>query len=116
MTTLDRLIADTGFPSPDYIKLDLQGAELQCLEGATQCLKRAQAVQLEVSFLPFQQGMPLAADTLAFMKSKGFVCYDILALCPRPLDGSLAQGDFLFVREDSPLRSDSRWASDSVFA
>jgi len=116
MTTLDGLVKRIGFPAPDFIKLDLQGSELACLDGASQCLAHAQAVQLEVSFLPFQMGMPLIAETLEYMRAKGFVCYDILALWNRPLDGALAQGDFLFLRRESILRSDARWAIGADFS
>ena len=86
------------------IKLDLQGAELAALDGATECLKRAKAVLLEVSFIDFERGMPQIADVLAYMKQKGFLPYDILALWHRPIDGAVAQGDVLFVPESSPLR------------
>ena len=109
MTTLDALVERLRFPGPDLIKLDLQGEELPALRGATRCLSRAKAVLLEVSFIDFQPGMPLIADVFAFMKQQGFVPYDVLALWHRPLDGAMAQGDVLFVREDSPLRADRRY-------
>ena len=40
-TTLDALVTQLGLPDPDLIKLDLQGAELMCLDGATRCLRSA---------------------------------------------------------------------------
>jgi hypothetical protein len=104
-----------GFPYPDLIKLDLQGAELDALEGAPESLKRAKAVLLEVSMIDFEKGMPVIGDVVAFMKAKGHVVYDILGLWHRPLDGALAQGDLLFVPETSALRADRRyWAQDAV--
>lgn len=106
---LDNLVEERGFGQPDFIKLDLQGAELSALEGAAKCLKFAQALQLEVSLLPYSEHMPLLADVLAFMKARGFVSYDILALAHRPLDGAMIQCDILFLREDHPLRRDCRW-------
>jgi FkbM family methyltransferase len=109
MTTLDRLVERLAFPWPDLIKLDLQGAELSALRGAPQCLAHARAVFLEVSFIDFEPGMPLIADVFTFMKSSGFVPYDVTALWHRPLDWALAQGDVLFLREDSPLRADRRY-------
>ena len=112
VTTIDRLIERTGFPWPDMVKLDLQGAELDALDGATECLKRARAVLLEVSFIDFEKGMPQVADVLAYMKQKGYLPYDILALWHRPIDGAMAQGDLLFVPESSPLRADKRYWAD----
>ena len=65
---------------------------------------------LEVSFIPFMQGAPLIADVIAFMKENRFRCYDVFALWHRPLDGALAQGDVMFVREDNHLLADDRWS------
>jgi FkbM family methyltransferase len=113
ITTLDALISKMNLPEPDLIKLDLQGAELMCLQGATRALKHAKAIQLEVSFIEFQKGMPLAADVIAFMAARRFRLYDIIALWHRPLDGALVQGDFLFLSESSELLSDRRWSSDA---
>jgi len=114
MTTLDQLIESRKLPYADLIKLDLQGAELRCLRGATRCLERAQAVLLEVTFIPFMKGMPLIEDVVPFMSERGFRLYDILALWHRPLDGALGQGDFLFVSNRNKLTADPRWdISDS---
>lgn len=110
-TTLDALVTRLGLPDPDLIKLDLQGAELMCLDGAKRCLRSAQAVLLEVSFLPFMKGMPLVGEVIPYMAARGFRVYDILGLWQRPLDGTLAQGDFLFVSEKSRLVVDTRWDS-----
>lgn len=108
-TTLDALVRRLGLADPDLIKLDLQGAELMALDGATRCLQSAQAVLLEVSFVPFMNGIPLVGEVIPYMTARGFRLYDVLALWQRPLDGALAQGDFLFVNEKSKLVADTRW-------
>lgn len=110
MATLDRLLAKGQFPSPDLIKLDLQGAELICLAGATACLRHAQVVILETLFLPIYHGAPVLADIVRFMDERGFVCYDVMSLWHRPLDDALAYGDLLFIRKENPLLRDSRWS------
>jgi FkbM family methyltransferase len=111
--TIDALVARLGLPSPDFIKLDLQGAELKALAGAREALKTANAVQLEVGLFAFQKGSPLIGDVMEFMKERGFRTYDILGLWHRPLDGALAQGDVLFIREGHPLVADSRWSAEA---
>jgi FkbM family methyltransferase len=115
-TALDDLIGNMKLPWPDLIKLDLQGAELVALSGATQCLQHAQAIFLEVSFIAMQQGMPILGDVISFMKERGFVCYDIAGLWHRPLDGALAQGDFIFLKQDHKLLADRRWSDDQTWA
>ncbi|HYE19880.1 MAG TPA: FkbM family methyltransferase [Tepidisphaeraceae bacterium] len=112
MTTLDQLVADTRLAGPDLIKLDLQGAELAALSGATRCLAVARAVVVEVSFFAFSDTVPLASDVIAFMKTRGFEPYDVLGLWHRPVDGALAQGDILFVPATSPLRADRRYFAE----
>src|SRR5439155_5570854 len=103
MTTLDSLLTQRGLPDPDMIKLDLQGYELQALEGASRSLEHAEAALIEVSFIELQKGMPRMHEVVAFMAARGFDVYDITALWHRPLDGALAQGDFLFVSRRSAL-------------
>ncbi|CAN5606057.1 N/A [soil metagenome] len=112
ITTLDKLIAHKKFPWPDLIKLDLQGAELQALAGATECLRRGQALLLEVSFIELQKGCPLLYDVVTFCHNAGYRVYDIPSLWHRPLDGALAQGDFLFLKHNHPLLRDARWSED----
>ncbi len=111
--TLDNLLARMQLTSPDYIKLDLQGAELIALQGAIQTLKTASAVQLEVNFIPFQDQGALVGDVVAFMRDHGYRICEIFALWTRPLDGALAQGDVLFLREGHPLFGDKRWSPDA---
>ena len=112
ITTLDKLVQSKNFPWPDLIKLDLQGAELQALAGAGECLKRGQALLLEVSFIELQKGCPLLYDVVTFCHNAGYRVYDIPSLWHRPLDGALAQGDFLFLKNDHPLLRDARWSED----
>jgi FkbM family methyltransferase len=111
MTTLDLLVAKLGLPDPDLIKLDLQGYELEALRGASRCLANAEAVLLEVSLIPMYDGMPLIGDVIPFMSERGFRLYDIPGLWHRPLDGALAQGDFLFIANRSKLVADRRWSA-----
>lgn len=110
LTTLDKLLIDTVFDKPDFIKIDTQGYELEILKGGEKTLSSAEFVLLEVSFLDIYKNCPLVADVLNFMQQHGFVLYDICTLMKRPLDGTLYQSDFLFVKENSRLRSDKRWS------
>jgi FkbM family methyltransferase len=102
--TLDGLRAERGLKAPFLIKADVQGAELDVLAGATETLREAEYVVLEVSFFEFFRGGPLFHDVVAFMRSRGFVAYDLFGFQYRPLDGALSQADVAFVREQGTFR------------
>ncbi len=109
-STLDALFSDT-ITAKDraLLKLDLQGYEMQALSGAREVLPRIEVILSEVSF--FQQAYePKIADLVSFLAASDFVVYDIAALYGRTRDNRLRQGDFVFVRSDSPLMADGRWA------
>lgn len=109
LNRLDDLLAGSPFNKPDFIKIDTQGYELEILKGGGETLSQAEFVLLEVSFLDIYVNCPLVAETIDFMKARGFVVYDICTLMHRPLDKALFQSDFLFIREGSPFRRDKRW-------
>jgi FkbM family methyltransferase len=59
----------------DYLKLDIQGAELDVLRGATNRLKRVVVVNTEVEFVPLYKDQPLFADVDAYLRSQGFLLH-----------------------------------------
>lgn len=76
-TTLDSL----GI-QPDVIKLDLQGAELKALGGATLALPHVQAILCEVNFVPRYEGCALFHEVAAFLDGHGlrlFRLYEVHA-------------------------------------
>ncbi|MDP1946350.1 MAG: FkbM family methyltransferase [Nitrospirota bacterium] len=109
--TLDRLVAERNVPPPFLIKIDVQGAELDALAGAQKVLAKTEYVLLEVSLFQFFRQGPVFCDVVAYMKSKGFVPYDIYGLQYRPLDGALSQIDIAFVKEDGEFRKSHHYAT-----
>ena len=61
----------------DYLKLDVQGAELMVLGGALAMLRDVLVVHTEVEFLPMYKNQPLFADIDAFLRGQGFVLHRI---------------------------------------
>jgi len=109
--TIDSLIQKKKWDAPYLIKVDVQGAELDVLSGAKETLRHSEYVLLEVSFFGFFRDGPQFHDVIAFMKSEGFVAYDIYGLQYRPLDGALSQADLAFVRERGPFREHHYYAT-----
>ena len=110
MTTLDAITEGTLFASPNFIKLDVQGYELEILRGGTRTLQSAEAVLMEVNLLALHQGVPLFHESADYIAHHGFQVYDLCGLIRRPYDGALWQADVIFVRNCSALVSSTRWA------
>ena len=107
--TLDGLLARLhGGEQPgmcDLLKLDVQGAELRVLQGATRCLAQAEAVLLELSVAgSYNLGAPSFAEHVAYLDSKGFSLFDVgeqhrMSGASLTAEGLLFQLDLLFVRK-----------------
>jgi FkbM family methyltransferase len=63
----------------DYLKLDVQGAELMVLKSGRQTLARTAAVHCEVEFAPIYEGQPLYPDIQTFLNGCGFELIDLVA-------------------------------------
>ena len=106
--SVDAILQRKGLPFPDFLKLDVQGYELEVLRGAALALKHAEFCLLEVSMLELFNE-PLFAEVVAFMNVQGFQAYDISQLMRRPFDSALYQVDLLFIKKDSSFVSIKRW-------
>jgi FkbM family methyltransferase len=71
-TTLDEWLQDTQWGPVDFIKADVQGAEAEVLEGATETLRDVVLMELEVEFNPLYEGQALFSDIDALARSRGF--------------------------------------------
>lgn len=72
MVTLDSL--EQRF---DWIKVDVQGAELDVLMGGGRTLQYAMVVELELSTMRYNQGAPLAGEVISWMWESGFELFDL---------------------------------------
>jgi FkbM family methyltransferase len=111
MRRLDTFAASPGNASPDLLKIDTQGYELEVLKGAEQALTTARLVLAELNLLDIHQGVALAGEVISWLGRRGWVLYDVCSLIRRPLDRALWQADALFLKEGDPLRSDKRWGA-----
>jgi FkbM family methyltransferase len=102
MTTLDA-VSPPGAKNI-LLKLDVQGYELEVLAGGARTLAASSALLIEASLLPYNDGAPLLAEVVAYLRARGFVSYDVCGALRRRSDLALWQTDLLFVPEQSRLR------------
>lgn len=62
----------------DFIKLDIQGAELQLLKGAGHLLDNVIGMNIEVWFVPVYKELPLFADIDMFVRNQQFDFFTFL--------------------------------------
>ena len=102
MTTLDKLLQTHDFSgdwSRGLVKIDVQGAELLILCGATNFLHltKPRYMLLECSVLPYNQDAPLVSEIIIALNTYGYRFIDVFDLT---YDGNnrLLQLDILFER------------------
>lgn len=96
---LGKVLSSADVPGPALMKVDVQGGELDVLMGAEELLGAFDFVCVEVSFLEFYSGQPLANQVLRFMEESSFKLSGVY----NPfLDarGRSVQADFLFTRSE----------------
>jgi FkbM family methyltransferase len=81
----------------DIIKVDTQGSEIDILKGGKDLVSRAQAVILEVSFIPYNEGAPTDQETIDYMNEIGFE--ERMSVGEHYDGDALVQKDLLFTRE-----------------
>lgn len=83
-----------------YLKLDVQGSELDVLRGAERTLAQTDALDVELSLVPLYTGAPLFGDVVGNLDARGF---GLVAIEPAFLDsatGVILQVNGLFARVD----------------
>ena len=110
--TIDRIIQSKQIETPELIKLDIQGFELEALKGAEKTFGYTEVYVLEVSLFPFGDlpNQPLFADVIQFMLDRDYVVYDFPGFLRRPFDGALGQCDICFVKRNGFLRASNAWS------
>ena len=83
--TLDYFVDKYDIGEVDFIKIDVQGAELDVFQGAEKTLKNVLKVVSEVEFVPIYVNQPLFGDVSKFLDAKGLMFNKFLGLCGRTL-------------------------------
>lgn len=98
MKTLSSLVEKHQIPTPDLIKIDVQGSEKLVIQGGINVVLSAQAVILEVQVTQYNQGAPLFVELANLMNSLDFQMVDLLEASYLP-NGELLAMDVLFIKK-----------------
>lgn len=105
-----RLDDVAGLPDIDFLKMDIQGAELTVLENGLGKLARCVAIQLEVSYVCLYENQPSFGEVDLFMRRNGFLPHCFLevkkwSIAPMLRDNDarrpfnqLLESDIIYVR------------------
>lgn len=70
--TLDTIVEERGFELPDFMKIDVQGAELDILKGATKTLQSVNHLIVELQHVEYNIGAKQVQESIPFIQSLGF--------------------------------------------
>ncbi len=130
-TTIDNWSRKNAIGTIDFMKLNVQGAELDILKGARDSLAPVLGIDLEVSFVESYLGRPMFSDIDAFLRGNGFHFFDLFGLhnmgragspvtsmhTPglNPYQGQLIEAHGLYFRDPIASRADlEAFAPDRV--
>lgn len=96
--SLDEFAATTSL-SPDFIKIDIQGAELDVFKGGVSVLKGVLGIVSEVEFVPLYSGQPLFGDVSAYLAAQGLMFHKFINLAGRTLQPLVLNNDPTFATQ-----------------
>jgi FkbM family methyltransferase len=104
--SLDLVVARRLGPVTNcFMKIDVQGAELEVLAGGRSVLSNCSLVQLELAMLEYNEGAPLLPEVVQWMAAHEWLPIEVSGFS-RPRD-RLVQIDMLFAPANSDLRPGS---------
>ena len=98
---LDNLVEDKGIHRIDFIKLDVEGMELEILRGAEKALKHLKGIRLEVNYLDHRKSQASFAEIMNYLTERGFKVFRHLENHAWRPDSKLA--DSFSVKGDIPF-------------
>ncbi|TAN55678.1 MAG: FkbM family methyltransferase, partial [Magnetospirillum sp.] len=84
-------IAETA--GVEFIKIDIQGAELMALSNGLARLSDTLVIQTEVEFMPMYVGQPLFSEVESFLRGRGFMLHRFFPLVSRVVRPLLVNND-----------------------
>jgi FkbM family methyltransferase len=90
--SLDKFVADNALGAIDFLKIDVQGAELEVFTGGAGALRGTLLVVSEVEFVPLYEKQPLFGDVAACLRGHGLAFHKFLGMAGRVMKPLTVQG------------------------
>ena len=71
---LDTIVKERGFPLPDFVKIDVQGAEIDIIQGGLETLGNAERMIIELQHVEYNKGALVVNESLPIIENLGWVC------------------------------------------
>ena len=91
--SLDHFVRDNAIGPVDFIKIDIQGAELDVFQGGAAVLADVTAIVSEVEFLPHYLDQPLFGDVCAHLAGAGLMFHKFVNMSGRTLRPMVLNND-----------------------
>ena len=104
---LDVLLGREEVIRPALLKIDVQGAELDVLVGASKLLGDIDTILVECSFFELYKGQPVADEVVRFLHSRTFALTSVTSPYV-DRDGQVLQADFVFAQAEREHDDDER--------
>ncbi len=105
--SIDTFIKEQGIGAVDFIKIDIQGAELEVFQNGIDTLKDTLAIFTEVEFVPLYIDQPLFGDVCQFLSARDFMFHKFQGVAGRTLKP-------LVINNQPNFPSQNMW-SDAIF-
>ncbi len=94
--SLDQFVADRALGEIDFVKIDVQGAELDVFTGGAGALRKLLCVVTEVEFVPMYENQPLFGDVAACLRRQGMMFHKFLGMAGRVMKPLALNGSALY--------------------
>ena len=82
-----------------FIKIDVQGYEMQVLRGGPEVIKRAKVLIVETSFYPLYEGQAFFGEIYQTLSNYGFTYMGDFESIKNPANGAALQGNAIFLNQ-----------------
>lgn len=95
---LDQFLEDKKLKRPIFMKIDVQGAELDVLKSLSNYIKNIDAIMVEISLVKLYKDAPTFDDINSYLKSTGMNFVDVVDKLFSPQNKKIVQFNTIFIR------------------